>query len=115
MYMLSMDGQKVDALVLPAMDHSGRVVATPFPGWFDWNLEGATLTASLGSDMLPHTSFRYHYRLNGTSDGPSPFVLVRVERRRIDSSPNREEWQKVWEAADWGVVDGRPPELPRTP
>ena len=110
-YMLHRRGERADVVLLPAMDEGGRIVATPFPGALVWDLETATLTATLGSDMIPHTSFRHRYRLNGSGDGPSPLALVRVERRRSDRM--QEDWQKVWEAPDWGVVGIRqPPHLP---
>jgi hypothetical protein len=101
--MLSPDAHVADLLTFPALDREGRIVSTRNPGWFAWNTETATLTATNGAHILPRTVFRHHYRLNHDGVvGQSPMVLVRIEKQLEDPAPTS-DWQKVWEAPEWGV------------
>jgi hypothetical protein len=108
-YLLDPQGDRAEALVLPAITADGRIVATRLPGYMEWDPATETLTAILGSDLIPHNSFRHHYRLH--AGWQSPFALTRIEKAASRGMSPQLGWQRIWEAPDWGVVDEKGPDL----
>jgi hypothetical protein len=88
------------------LDTGGRLIASDYPGWLEWISETGTLTALIGSDMIPHSRFRHHYRIEerGGTVRDLAVVLTLIEKMEMGST-GQSPWQTVWRAQDWGRVE----------
>lgn len=102
LYILNRSGVGATLLSLAVLTEEGGIIASTYFGLMSWDPGTGLPTVREVTDMVGNMVHRYQYTLSGWKEPWGSLALVRIQKAKMANNMGEDDWQKVWEAPEWG-------------